>query len=75
MIQSILRTAGLVLAIALYADPTAAEPRYTYVKASLGYPWLMFFVFLGLVAIPFLLIIVLSWRGRLKNESQRPPAT
>lgn len=73
MIRSVLRAAGLALMVFLYADPAAAEPRYTYIKASLGYPWFMFFVFLSLIAIPFLLIIVLSWRRRLKGEDSQPP--
>ena len=52
-----------------FAGVVMAEQPYTYVKASLGYPWFMFFVFLALISIPFVLIIALSWRLHRKNES------
>jgi len=51
-----------------FAGLVTAEQPYTYVKASLAYPWFMFFVFLAMIAIPFLLIIALSWRLHRKNE-------
>jgi hypothetical protein len=50
-----------------------AEQKYTYIKASLGYPWFMFFVFLVLVAIPFVLIIILSWRNKRRENDRLAP--
>ncbi len=50
-----------------FAGLVSAEQEYTYIKASLGYPWLMFFVFLALIAIPFVLIVALSWHQYRKN--------
>ncbi len=52
-----------------FAGLVAAEQPYTYIKASLGYPWFMFFVFLALISIPFVLIIALSWQMHRENES------
>jgi len=46
---------------------------YTYVKASLGFPWFMFFVFTVLVLIPFLLIVILAWRNKPEDEKQDQP--
>jgi hypothetical protein len=36
---------------------------------SLTVPWTLYFVFLGCVLIPFILMIVLAWRGMPKNHS------
>lgn len=52
----------LLVAVMISPLPVLAKTEYTYVKASLVYPWFMFFVFLVLVMIPFLTIMVLSWR-------------
>ena len=50
-----------------------AAGDYTYVKSSLGFPWFMFFVFLALVAIPFLLIIFLTRKKQgLEQEHEKP---
>lgn len=62
------------IVLVLFSGLASAEPQYTYVKASLGYPWFMFFVFLALIAIPFLLIIALSWRQHRKNDNSRAAA-
>lgn len=62
-----------VVALALgsgWASPIWAETAgYTYVKMSLTVPWTLYFVFLGCVLIPFVLMIVLAWRGTPKNHS------
>jgi hypothetical protein len=42
---------------------------------SLTVPWTLYFVFLGCVLIPFLLMIVLAWRGTPKNHSVVNAAT
>jgi len=61
---------GGVLLLLMSAD-IMAKPEYTYVKASLGYPWFMFFVFMVLISIPFLLIIILSWKIHLKKDDNQ----
>ena len=40
---------------------------YVYVKMSLAVPWTLYFVFLGAVLIPFLVMIALAWRGRTQD--------
>lgn len=57
----------LLCATVLAFSWQVSAQEYTYVKVSLGYPWFMFFVFLALIAIPFLIIIVLSWRQGTGN--------
>ena len=61
-----------VVALALatgWASPVWAQTTgYTYVKMSLTVPWTLYFVFLGCVLIPFILMIVLAWRGMPKNH-------
>ncbi len=53
----------------LLSSLASAAGDYTYVKSSLGFPWFMFFVFLALVAIPFVLIIFLTRKKQgLKQE-------
>jgi len=69
MAGSMLARLYLSITLLLFTNLVAAEQQYTYIKASLGYPWFMFFVFLALIAIPFLLIVALSWRLHLKNEN------
>ncbi len=55
--------------LVLFPGVVAAEGKYTYIKASLGYPWLMFFIFLALISIPFLLIVGISWRNYRKSSN------
>ena len=43
---------------------------YVYVKMPLTVPWALYFVFLGAVLIPFVLMIVLSWRKQPMDESR-----
>jgi len=74
MAGSILSRIYLSIVLLPFAGLVAAEQPYTYVKASLAYPWFMFFVFLALIAIPFFLIIALSWRLHRKNESSHTAA-
>jgi len=53
----------------IMAKADVEEPGYTYVEASLGFPWFMFLVFTVLVLIPFVLIVVLAWRKQPENEN------
>lgn len=43
------------------------ENPYVYVRMSLAVPWTLYFVFLGAVLIPFLVMIALAWRGRAED--------
>ena len=47
------------------------ENPYTYVKMSLTVPWTLYFVFLACVLIPFVLLILLSWRGHLTKKDKQ----
>ena len=60
---------ALALATGLASPVWAQTTGYTYVKMSLTVPWTLYFVFLGCVLIPFVLMIVLAWRGTPKNHS------
>lgn len=61
----------LMLLMFLPVFEVMSKQDYTYVKASLNFPWFMFFVFLTLILIPFVLVIILSWRSSgAKNEQQ-----
>ena len=42
---------------------------YVYVKMPLTVPWALYFVFLGAVLIPFVVMIFLAWRKRPTDES------
>ena len=41
---------------------------YVYVKMPLTVPWALYFVFLGAVLIPFVVMIALAWRKQPHNE-------
>ena len=47
---------------------------YIYVKMPLTVPWTLYFVFLGAVLIPFVVMIALAWRGPPRDDSGTPPA-
>ena len=48
---------------------------YIYVKMPLTVPWTLYFVFLGAVLIPFVVMIVLAWRKQPTDEPRHdvPP--
>ncbi len=50
------------------------ENPYVYVRMPLTVPWTLYFVFLGAVLIPFVVMIVLAWRGRPRDEAGPRPA-
>ena len=50
------------------------ENPYIYVKMPLTVPWTLYFVFLGAVLIPFVVMIALAWRGPPSDDSGTPPA-
>ena len=45
------------------------ENPYVYVKMPLTVPWALYFVFLGAVLIPFVVMIALAWRKQPNDES------
>jgi len=45
------------------------ENPYIYVKMPLTVPWTLYFVFLGAVLIPFVVMIALAWRKQPHDES------
>jgi len=55
------------------AAPAAAQNPYSYVKFSLEVPWTLYFVFLGLVSVPFALMILLAWRRERGEEEPQEP--
>ena len=46
---------------------------YIYVKMPLTVPWTLYFVFLGAVLIPFVVMIALAWRGPPRDDSGTRP--
>lgn len=55
---------------AAFCSPAWAQGNpYTYVKMSLLVPWTLYFVFLACVLIPFVLVILLAWKGRPGDDS------
>ena len=56
----------------LYSLPALGQQNpYTYVKMSLVVPWTLYFVFLGAVLIPFVLLVLLAWRGHSKKKDEQ----
>ena len=46
------------------------ENPYIYVKMPLTVPWALYFVFLGAVLIPFVVMIALAWRKPPHDEAE-----
>ena len=59
------------LAILMFSCAAAhcQENPYIYVRMPLTVPWALYFVFLGAVLIPFVVMIVLAWRKQPRDES------
>ena len=53
----------------LCAAGQCQENPYVYVKMPLTVPWALYFVFLGAVLIPFVVMIALAWRKQPHDES------
>ena len=49
------------------------ENPYVYVKMPLTVPWALYFVFLGAVLIPFVLMIALAWGKQPRDEAGGGP--
>jgi len=52
----------LFLLVLLPVSEVLAKTDYTYIKSSLAYPWVVFFVIFALISIPFIMVVVLAWR-------------
>ena len=63
-----------LLLVLLSAAGWCQENPYIYVKMPLTVPWTLYFVFLGAVLIPFVVMIALAWRGQPHDESGTTPA-
>ena len=59
---------ALLLVLASAAGWCQDNP-YVYVKMPLTVPWTLYFVFLGAVLIPFVVMILLAWRKQPTDES------
>lgn len=62
---------GLTFLLLLSLPAWGQENPYTYVKMSLFVPWTLYFVFLACVLIPFVLLILLAWRGHVKKHDKQ----
>ena len=51
------------------------ENPYIYVKMPLTVPWALYFVFLGAVLIPFVVMIALAWRRQPHDEAGEGPGS
>ena len=67
------RWPGLFLVLFSAAGWCQGNP-YIYVKMPLTVPWTLYFVFLGAVLIPFVVMIALAWRGQPHDETGTTPA-
>ena len=68
--MSVARRAPLLAILMLScAAAWSQENPYIYVKMPLTVPWTLYFVFLGAVLIPFVLMIVLAWRRQPPDEA------
>ena len=64
------RVPWLALVLVLFcAAGQCQENPYVYVKMPLTVPWALYFVFLGAVLIPFVVMIGLAWRRRPRDEA------
>lgn len=64
----VVAASGVAAAVASPVWAQAPAQGYTYVKMSLTVPWTLYFVFLACVLIPFVVMIVLAWRGSSKRD-------
>ena len=73
-----IRPPWLVLPLVLCSSAGLCQDNpYVYVKMPLTVPWFLYFVFLGAVLIPFVVMIALAWRKRSGDDSPSgsgPPA-
>ena len=63
------RTPWLAILMLVCATAQSQENPYIYVKMPLTVPWTLYFVFLGAVLIPFVVMIVLAWRKQPRDDA------
>ena len=57
-----------LLLVLVSAAGWCQDNPYVYVKMPLTVPWALYFVFLGAVLIPFVVMILLAWRKQPTDE-------
>ena len=65
---------GVLLAVALASSSLTAWGQinpYVYVQMSMVVPWLLYFVFLACILIPFFLMIYVAWRRFTSNSKDK----
>ena len=67
-----MRTFWLTLAAVPFTPVGLCQDNpYVYVKMPLTVPWTLYFVFLGAVLIPYVVMIALAWRKHTPAERDR----
>ena len=64
------RAPWLAILMLFCAAAQGQENPYVYVKMPLTVPWTLYFVFLGAVLIPFVVMIVLAWRKQPRERGR-----
>ena len=64
------RTPWLAILMLFGAAVQCQENPYVYVRMPLTVPWTLYFVFLGAVLIPFVVMIALAWRKQPRDEAE-----
>ena len=65
------RAPWLAMGLVLFCTAGQCQDNpYVYVKMPLTVPWALYFVFLGAVLIPFVVMIVLAWRKQPRDEAE-----
>jgi len=71
--SNVLRLLWVALSGVLLSPAGWAEDNpYIYVKMPLTVPWTLYFIFLGAVLIPFVVMVALAWR---RHAPDRPDST
>ena len=69
-VSNTIRSLWTALILSLFsAAGLCQENPYIYVKMPLTVPWFLYFVFLGAVLIPFVVMIALAWRRHPGDET------
>ena len=65
------RAPWLAMLLVLFCAAARCQDNpYVYVKMPLTVPWALYFVFLGAVLIPFVVMIALAWRKQPHDEPE-----
>jgi hypothetical protein len=66
-----LGAAGGFAAALLHAEPGYAIDSYRYLHVSIETPWMIFLFLLVAVFVPFILMVVLMWRGAIRKAATK----